>query len=110
MNTQVDNHVKNELVIQLLGGFSVSAEGTMISEKQWRSRKARSLVKLQALAPGHRLHHDQVIDALWPDSDLTDAANNFHHVFYGARRVQDGIAPGCLVLEEGSRPSICLSN
>ena len=39
----------------------------MISEAQWKSRRARSLVKLLALAPGHRLHRDQVIEALWPE-------------------------------------------
>ena len=76
-----------ELHIQLLGGFAVSVGGAAIPEAQWKSRRARSLVKLLALAPAHRLHRDQVIDALWPDSDLSAAANNFHQTLYAARRI-----------------------
>ena len=53
-----------ELHIQLLGGFSVSVDGKVIPEERWRSRRARSLVKLQALTPGQRLHRDQIIEVL----------------------------------------------
>ena len=53
--------------LQLLGGFVVSVGDAAIPEAQWKSRRARSLVKLLALAPGHRLHRDQVIDSLWPE-------------------------------------------
>jgi DNA-binding SARP family transcriptional activator len=31
----------------------------------WRLRRARTLVKLLTLAPRHRLHREQVVDALW---------------------------------------------
>ena len=55
-----------ELRIQLLGGFSVSVNDTAIPEEQWRSRRARNLVKLLVLTPGHRLHRDQVIDTSGP--------------------------------------------
>ena len=63
----VDTRVNTDLHIQLLGGFAVSVGGTAIPEAQWKSRRARSLVKLLALAPAHRLHRDQVIDSLWPE-------------------------------------------
>ena len=53
--------------LQLLGGFVVSVGDAAIPEAQWKSRRARSLVKLLALAPAHRLHRDQVIDSLWPE-------------------------------------------
>ncbi|MBE0695357.1 MAG: winged helix-turn-helix domain-containing protein, partial [Anaerolineaceae bacterium] len=89
------------LQIQLLGGFSVVVDGEAIPDERWRSRKARSLVKLLALAAGQRLQRDQVIDLLWPDSELDAAANNLHQALYAARRVLDGFGPGCLVLEEG---------
>ena len=35
----------------------------------WRLKKATSLVKLLALARGHRLHRERITDALWPDLD-----------------------------------------
>ncbi len=96
-----DPLVKIGIAIQLLGGFYISINQETIPEARWKSRRARSLVKLLALTPGHRLHRDQVIDTLWPDSDLAAAANNFHQTLYAARRVLDPLAPGCLPLVEG---------
>ena len=87
--------------IQLLGGFAVSVNGVQIAEAQWKSRRARSLVKLLALAPGHRLHRDQVIDTLWPDSDFSAAANNFHQTLFTARRVLETAGGFSLALEDG---------
>jgi DNA-binding SARP family transcriptional activator len=55
-------------------------------EGSWRLRKARTLVKLLALAPAHRLHREQLIAALWPDREPEAAANNLHQVLHVARR------------------------
>jgi predicted ATPase/DNA-binding SARP family transcriptional activator len=90
-----------ELHLQLLGGFTVQVGDTSLPEAQWKSRRARSLVKLLALAPAHRLHRDQIIDSLWPDADLSAAANSLHQTLFAARRVLNPLAPGCLALEEG---------
>ncbi|MDQ4128574.1 MAG: tetratricopeptide repeat protein [Actinomycetota bacterium] len=49
-------------------------------------RKAAGLVKLLALAPGHRLHREQVMDALWPDAGTRAASNNLRQTLYVARR------------------------
>jgi DNA-binding SARP family transcriptional activator len=57
-----------------------------VSEGAWHLRKARSLVKLLALAPGHRLHREQITDLLWPDSGREAAANNLRRVLHIARR------------------------
>jgi hypothetical protein len=56
----------------------------------WRLRKAKTLVKLLVLAPGHRLHREQVIAVLWPDRPPAAAANNLHQVLHVARRQLDG--------------------
>jgi DNA-binding SARP family transcriptional activator len=45
-------------------------------------RKVKSLVKVLALAPHHRLHREHVIDRWWPDMGSEDEANNLHKVFY----------------------------
>jgi DNA-binding SARP family transcriptional activator len=50
--------------IRLLGGFQVTVETRTIEDEAWRLRKAASLVKLLALAPGHRLHREQAMEAL----------------------------------------------
>ena len=54
-----------EIQISLLGGFSVTIDGEPVPDR-WRLRKAKTLVKLLALAPSHRLHRDLVVDRLWP--------------------------------------------
>jgi predicted ATPase/DNA-binding SARP family transcriptional activator len=76
----------DSLRISLLGSFSAAAGGHAVSEGAWRLRKAKSLVKLLALAPEHRLHRDQAIELLWPDRDAAAAANNLHQALYVARR------------------------
>ena len=81
------------LAIQLLGDFRVCVGSRTIQEREWTVHKARSLVKLLALAPRHRLHREQVIDRLWPDLDLEDGTNNLHGVLYVARRILEPDLP-----------------
>lgn len=76
----------DSLRIQLLGEFGVWVESRRVDDAEWRLRKAKSLVKLLALAPGHRLHREQVMDALWPELDPDAAANNLHKTLHVARR------------------------
>ena len=87
--------------IHLLGAFAVAIDDQIVPEGAWRLRKAKTLVKLLALAPGHRLHREQVIAVLWPDRAPEAAANNLHQVLHVARRQLDGGAGGrrCLRLE-----------
>ncbi len=80
--TSVAERDASELRIQLLGKFVVWVGGERIPDERWRLRRASSLVKLLALAHGHRLHRDQVADTLWPDSDLAASANNFHQTLF----------------------------
>ena len=61
-------------------------------EAAWRLKKARELVKLLALAPGHRLHREQAMDVLWRDRAPAAAANNLHQAVHVARRALDADA------------------
>jgi DNA-binding SARP family transcriptional activator/pimeloyl-ACP methyl ester carboxylesterase len=72
--------------ITLLGGFAVTIAGRPVDPTHWRRRPAASLVKLLALATDRRLHREQVIDALWPDVPVTDAAPRLHKAAHFARR------------------------
>jgi predicted ATPase len=72
--------------VTLLGGFAAEASGAPVPDSAWRLRKARELVKLLALADGHRLHREQAMDALWPDRDPDSAANNLNQAVHAARR------------------------
>jgi DNA-binding SARP family transcriptional activator len=46
-----------------------------------------NLVKLLALAKGHRMHRERVTLLLWPNLDTEAAANNLHRALHVARRV-----------------------
>ncbi len=74
------------VAIKLLGGFVATRGGEPVDPSAWRLRKGRELVKILALAQGHRLHREQLMDALWPDLDPAAAANNLHQVVHVARR------------------------
>src|SRR5215218_4071553 len=79
--------------VWLLGGFRVSVGSRAIGQDAWRLKKAASLIKLLALAPGHRLHREQVMELLWPDLDAEAALNNLHHALHVARRTLEPVAP-----------------
>ncbi|HTP21851.1 MAG TPA: tetratricopeptide repeat protein [Solirubrobacteraceae bacterium] len=83
--------------VTLLGGFAASVDGRSVPDTVWRLRKARELVKLLALAPGHRLHREQAMDVLWRDRAPAAAANNLHQAIYVARRA---LGAGAIELRE----------
>ncbi len=77
---------KSDVRITLLGDFSVVVDGVTVDPAEWRRRQAAALVKVLALEPRHSLHREQVIDALWPDTDLEAAAARLHKAAHFARR------------------------
>jgi predicted ATPase len=77
--------VRLRVDIHLLGGFSVVVDGERIPDPSWSRRQAGWLVKLLALHPGHRMPREQVIDALWPDLLLDEAAPRLHKAAHYAR-------------------------
>jgi DNA-binding SARP family transcriptional activator/pimeloyl-ACP methyl ester carboxylesterase len=70
----------------LLGGFAVVQDGRVLVGPRWPRSKARALIKLLALQPGHTLHRERVIDLLWPASDRETAANQLHKSVHYVRR------------------------
>ncbi len=85
------------LRLRLLGGFGVTVGNRAVPESAWRLRKAKSLLKLLALAPDRRLHRERAAELLWPDRAADSAANNLHQALYVARRALEargGRRPG----------------
>ena len=78
-----------DVEIRLLGGFEVRVRGRTIEAERWRLRKARSIVKLIALAPGHRITRERAMDVLWPDLEPDAADNNLRQTLHVARRALD---------------------
>ena len=72
--------------IRMLGGFEVLLDGSPVPAAGWPRPQAATLVKLLALAPGRRLHREQLVDRLWPDITVAEAAPRLHKVAHYARR------------------------
>jgi DNA-binding SARP family transcriptional activator len=89
--------------IRLLGGFDVQVDGATVPAGVWRLNKARSLLKLLALAEGNRLPRDAVVEALWPQLGAVAGTNNLHQALHAAHRalVVAGASAGVLRLRDG---------
>src|SRR5919112_2030022 len=95
--------------LRLLGGFSVWVGSHAVSEEAWHLRKAKSLVKLLALAPGHALHREQLMDLLWPELGKRAATNNLRGSLHGARRAlaADPIVASHYLASKEERVALC---
>src|SRR5918998_10425 len=97
--------------VWLLGGFWVSVATRTVQEGAWRLRKAASLVKLLALAPGHHLHRERAMDLLWPEHGRRAAANNLSQALHAARRAlgpDDTQAASSYLASQGEQLVLCL--
>ena len=91
--------------VRVLGGFDVEVDGRPVPGAAWRLRKAGELVRILALAPGHRLHRETLMEQLWPDRPLEAAANNLHQAIRVARAALGPTGDGgrqALVLRDGT--------
>ncbi len=84
--------------IALLGGFAVTVGDTLVDPALWRRRHAASVVKVLAVAPGRRLHREQLMERLWPEVSVEDAAPRLHKAAHYARRALGD--PGSVVLAD----------
>jgi DNA-binding SARP family transcriptional activator/tetratricopeptide (TPR) repeat protein len=82
------------VAIRLLGTFSVVVDGIELAPQGWPSLRSAQLVQLLALAEGHRLPREQVIDALWPQLEAQAGAANLRKAAHHARQalgLQDAV-------------------
>jgi predicted ATPase/DNA-binding SARP family transcriptional activator/DNA-binding CsgD family transcriptional regulator len=95
--------------LRLLGDFSVWVGSRAVGEGAWHLRKAKSLVKLLALAPGHRLHREQVMDLLWPGLGRMAASNNLRQALHTARQALEPDLPAdsCYLASQDESLVLC---
>ncbi|MGZ4227745.1 MAG: ATP-binding protein [Solirubrobacteraceae bacterium] len=87
------------LEVRMLGGFEVLVDSQPVPAEAWAQRRATDLVKLLALASGHRLSRDEVLEMLWPKLGADAAASNLHKAAsYTRRALRDR---GAIVLRGG---------
>jgi DNA-binding SARP family transcriptional activator len=93
-----------DIRVTLLGRFAVSVGGVPVAEAAWKRRHAAAVVKVLALAPGRRLHREQVIDLIWPDDTIAAAVPKLHKAAHYARHAIG--VPGAVVLR-GDQVLLC---
>jgi DNA-binding SARP family transcriptional activator len=91
------------LDVRLLGGFAVAVNGRPLPPAVWRRKRVAGLVKLLALEPNHRLHREQVLEALWPEFAPDAADNNLRFTLHEARKRLEmaGAAREAFLIREG---------
>ena len=93
-----------EIHVTLLGRFAVTVGGVPVAEASWNRRHAAAVVKVLALAPGRRLHREQVIDRVWPQDTIAEAVPKLHKAAHFARRALG--VPDAVVLR-GDQVVLC---
>jgi DNA-binding SARP family transcriptional activator/pimeloyl-ACP methyl ester carboxylesterase len=74
------------LKVRVLGPFAVEIDGRSVPPEAWHRRDASALVKLLALRSERRLHREQLMDLMWPELDVVEAAPRLHKAAHYARR------------------------
>lgn len=59
------------LEIRVLGGFAVHRDGVPVPASAWRSRQARTLLKVLVARQGRPIGREELCELLWPDDDPT---------------------------------------
>jgi DNA-binding SARP family transcriptional activator len=74
--------------LYLSGGFHAFRGDEAIPSALWdRHRAARTVIKILAMAPGHRMHREQVLEFVWPDVGLSERLNRLGKALHATRRV-----------------------
>ncbi|MGH3254793.1 MAG: BTAD domain-containing putative transcriptional regulator [Streptosporangiaceae bacterium] len=100
----------NGLRITLLGSFRVGVGPEPVPDEVWRRRKPAALVKILALAPGHRVHRERLMDLLWPELEVAAAGANLRKAIHQARSALDGVSRGAARLIEFQNDVVCLAS
>jgi ATP/maltotriose-dependent transcriptional regulator MalT/DNA-binding SARP family transcriptional activator len=77
------------IAIEALGGFRVLRDGAAVPRSEWRSRKARDLLKMLVARHGRPVPRDALIEALWPGEDPLRCANRLSVALSTLRGVLD---------------------
>ncbi len=73
------------LQVCLLGSFEVRMGGVRISDRAWRTSKAKELFALLLIESGRAHPRDELIELLWPDSDAASGAANLTFTIHALR-------------------------
>jgi ATP/maltotriose-dependent transcriptional regulator MalT/DNA-binding SARP family transcriptional activator len=82
-------HASAPVTVQTLGGFRLNRDGAPVRHEEWRSKKARDLLKILLARRGRPTPREYVMDALWPDEDPHKLRNRLSVALSTLRAVLD---------------------
>ncbi|HWI65352.1 MAG TPA: BTAD domain-containing putative transcriptional regulator, partial [Symbiobacteriaceae bacterium] len=88
------------LQLSLLGPVAVAVGGQVLSG--WRTIKARDLIAYLALAGERPVTRDQLMESLWPDTDLESGQALLHTTLYYLRRALKPVGEGLITFAGGA--------
>jgi predicted ATPase/DNA-binding SARP family transcriptional activator len=95
-----------QIALSLLGAFEARADSRVLEGGVWKLKHPRLLLQMLALASGHELYRDQVLDRLWPNADAQAGSNRLYHSLHVLRAIftEAGVAKAePVVVFEGGR-------
>ncbi len=83
-----DEHIR----VSVFGGFGVRRDGQLLAEGLFERRRARDLVSVLAVAPGHRMRRGQIVEILWPDDEFCRGPRRLYEAVTEARKCLAGLS------------------
>jgi LuxR family maltose regulon positive regulatory protein len=75
------------LRVHCLGGFKVRRDRTLVRDAEWKSKRAKTLVKMLAAQDSLSMPREQAMEWLWPDKKPDDPRSAFNSLLHRARKV-----------------------
>ena len=96
-------HIRKEstpqLAVYCLGGFRVYRGKKMIRDTEWKSKRAKSLLKFLATHDGQKVPRDVIMETLWPDQQVDTIRAVFSSMLHRIRKL---LEPECTPGKTGS--------
>ena len=77
------------ITVSVLGPFTVGVQGHPVALPQWRSKQARTFVKILAAQRGRVVTRERLCDLLWPDDDPARTGHRLSVLLTTVRGVLD---------------------
>jgi DNA-binding SARP family transcriptional activator len=87
----IDNQARSSatpfLEIKCLGGFRAIRGKVPVRDSEWKSKRAKTFVKLLVAQDGYTLSRDIAMETLWPDMDPNTLGPTFNSMLHRVRKV-----------------------
>jgi LuxR family maltose regulon positive regulatory protein len=106
IDNQAGSITTSFLEINCLGGFRALRGKVPVRDSEWKSRRAKTFVKLLVAQDGHTVSRDIVMETLWPDMDPDALGPTFNSMLHRVRKVLEpknvqGRTVSCILHTDG---------